>query len=284
MKKLALATALSMVSVAQAASNSALYDLQYLPEAGTVFGSTTLSAYRFSDTDYDTTVEKTRQKGNAIAQRVGYSPVNNLFVFAEASYLDNTVEQTGVDDYSMKGFNDFVFGGRYRLIDAGSRLDILGGFTFSPDNFITEKDGDMNNYSGGHSLNLGVEYGVKSDSHQWSVGATFVHYLKATLEDKEFNEKTKDDAHNGLNLSASMLTNFSEKFSFKNSIIAMFTEGYEDNGDGETLPSTNYLLEAKAQYLISKDLMLVAGPRAVLGGSGYNFTYMIYDLGLNYQF
>lgn len=285
MKKLALATALTMVSVAQAASNSALYDLQYLPEAGTVFGSTTYSYYKYSNSYFDGTNDVTnRLRGHSISQTVGYSALNNLFLSATATYAKTKDSTTGESETEDTGFNDFVFNGRYRLIDGTQRFDLLGGFSFSPENAIVESDGDANNYSGGHSLVVGFDYGVKSESHQWSLGASFIRNFEATFEDKEYDEKIKDDAHNGLNLSASMLTNFSEKFSFKNSIMVMFTESYEDDDNGETLSSTNYLVDVKAQYLISKDLMLVAGPRAVMGGSGYNYVYMIYDLGLNYQF
>jgi hypothetical protein len=285
MKKLALATALTMVSVAQAASNSALYDLQYLPEAGTVFGSTSYSYYKYSNSYYDGTNDVTsRNNGHSLSQIIGYVPVQNLFLQAAASYADIKSKTTGESETKSTGFNDFTLTGRYRVLGGAQRFDLVGSFLFSPDDAVIESDEDMNNYSGGHTLNLGVEYGVKNEANQWSLGANFVRNFEATLDDKDTNDKTTDDAHNGLNFSAAMLTNFTEKFSIKNSLMVMFTEEYEDDDNGEVSASTNYLVEVKAQYLLSKDLMVVAGPRAVLGGSGYNFTYMIYDLGLNYQF
>lgn len=285
MKKLVFATALAFVSVAQAASNSALYDLQYLPEAGTIFGSTGFSYYKYTTSYFDGTNDvTTRQKGPSLTQIVGYAPVNNLFLQGAASYSDIKINETGESETESTGFNDFIFTGRFRVLDGAQRFDLVGSFQLSPDDSIIEKDGDMNNYTGGHALNLGVEYGVKSDSHQWNVGATFVRNFESTLDDKDTNDKTTDDAHNGLNFSAAMLTNFTEKFSIKNSLMVMFTEEYEDDDNGEVSASTNYLAEVKAQYLLSKDLMVVAGPRAIIGGSGYNFTYMIYDVGVNYQF
>jgi hypothetical protein len=285
MKKLALATALTMVSVAQAASNSALYDLQYLPDAGTVFGSTSYSYYKYSNSYFDGTNDVTsRNNGHSVAQIVGYAPVKNLFVQAAAAYSDIKSKTTGESETKSSGFNDFTFTGRYRVLDGAQRFDLVGSFLLSPDDAIFEEDGDMNNYTGGHTLNLGFEYGAKKENHQWSFGASFVRNFEATLDDKDTNDKTTDDAHNGLNFSAAMLTNFTENFSIKNSLMVMFSEEYEDDDNGEVSASTNYLAEVKAQYLLSKDLMVVAGPRAVIGGSGYNFTYMIYDLGLNYQF
>ena len=289
MKKF-IASALLISSTALvAAENSQINDLQYLPDAGTTFGATNLNYYKASDRDFNEStfeVEKYESEGFNFIQTIGHSVLNNLLVSADIAYSNSQSRSTGSSSSESKGLSDIRFNGRYRLSGPENRLDILGAVTVSPGDSEVDSDGDSNSYSGGHSLAVGAEYGVKRNAFQWSFNGVLTHNLKTTEKDKSGVSTTtyKDDAHNELTLTAQLLTQITDAAYIRNFAAVNFTEEYDDNQDNTMNGQTYYQVGGEFQYLFSKDLFAKAGATAVMSGNGYNSVVMLYNTGIQYQF
>ncbi len=270
--KVLLALAVLATSVtAVAASDSSINDLQYLPDAGTLFGNTQYSHLKFED-----------GKSNTLLQKVGYSLANNLFVDANVSY---THTDSGTSEF--KGLDDIVFNGRYRLSEAsGNRFDLIGGVSISPDD--SKVDGDEgNSYSGGHALRIGAEYGNKTKERQWSVFAAYVHNLEAKTEYEDADETDTDDAHGQLSFGANLLTRIGEHCFIKTFAAVDFEEEYDtdsDSGDYENSGSTIWRLGGEYQHLLSQNLFVSAGATSLIIGSSDSSPIMQYHVGTSYQF
>jgi hypothetical protein len=285
MKLLALATALALSTSVFAASNSSIVDLQYVPNAGTVFGSTNLGYINTSSRQFNgTSTDHYTYDGLLLQQSVGYGVLNNLFLSADLTYGKSKSESNGSEDSKSSGLGDVDLNGRFRVIDSENRLDILGELTISPGDYEVETDGDSNNYSGGHAIALGADYGVKKGAYQWSVNALLTHYFESKTNDKASDSKYTDDAHNGLNLGANLLTQLSESCFIKNSLGAQFREEHDDDDNNTTTGQSSYIVGSEFIHLLNKDISLKAGVNAFLGGSGYSYTVMFYSVGASYQF
>jgi hypothetical protein len=283
MKVLVAALAVSISGLSYAAQNSELYDLQYLPNAGTVYGISGLSYGRYSDTDFTGGNEiKTQVRGPVLSQSVGFAVLDNFTLSGTLSYSDIENKTTGEDTTTTKGLGDLQLDGRYRLTDSTNRLDLLSRVTLSPGDSEFKSNGDSNNYTGGHSVGFGAEYGAKLASHQWSVSALYNYNLKSTTDDN--GTKFKDDAHSSLEFAANLLTKLSEKSSIRSSVGVDLTEEYDDDNNGTTFGSTIYTVGAQYQYLVSKDVLAIAGANALMGGNSFNYTIMFYNVSLAYQF
>ncbi len=284
MKFLALALALASLP-AFAAQNSSINDLQYVPKAGTLYGDTTLGVLRYSSRDFNGTDEiKTSLTGQILTQRLGYGATEQLFVFGELAYVNTKSKSTGEDETESTGLADVRLNARMRLLDGTERFDLLARVSLSPGDAIEKSNGDSNAYSGGHGLTIGASYGVKTGQSQWAFSGSLTHNLKATTDDKSAGEKIKTDAHNELDLEAAYLGSVSENVFLKSSVAVNFVEEYEDSDDLVSTGTTQYKLGQELQWRMSENLLVRGGYEAILGGSGYNYVFMLYSAGVNYQF
>jgi hypothetical protein len=269
MKSLALASVLALSTAAFGAADSSLNDLQYVPNAGTIYGSSQLTHFK-----YDT------GESNAFNQRVGYSFTDNLFTEVALSY-----SFTG-NDSGFDALGDIVFNGRYRLMESnGNRFDLVGGVSISPED--SEMDGDEgNNFSGGHSVKVGAEFGNKSNERQWSFGAFYTQNLEATTDYGDGDEETAD-AHGNLSFAANLLTRLADKCFFKTVAAVNFEQKYDidaDFGNYEQAGTTIWNLGGEFQHFLSNDLYLNLGAQAYLFGRSSVGPAMLYNVGANYQF
>ncbi len=270
-KSLVLASVLALSASAFGAADSSINDLQYLPNAGTIFGSTQYSHLKFDG-----------GKSNDLSQKVGYGIMDNLFVDIGLNYSH---QDSGSSEFT--GLGDIAANGRYRLSgDAANRFDLIGGVTVSPSKEEIDNDGG-NNYSGGHTLKVGAEYGNKSNERQWSVGAYYTHLLEAKTEDTDLDETDKADAHGKLSLAANLLTRLGEKCFFKTFASVNFEQKYDvdsDSGDYENASNTLWNMGGEYQHLISNNLYVNVGASAYILGSSAAGTVMQYNVGASYQF
>lgn len=270
MKSLALASVLAISASAFAADNSSLNDLQYVPNAGTLFGSSQLSHQKY-----------TVGEDNAFFQKIGYGITNNFFaeVGLEYSFTGNG------DGYDALG--DIVFNGRYRLMESsGNRFDLIGGVSISPED--AESKGDKgNNFSGGHAVRVGAEYGNKTNERQWSFGAYYTHLLESTTE-YGGSDEDKDDAHGMLSFGGNLLTRLGEHCFFKTFAAVNFIQKYDvENdafGDYEVSGTTVWNYGGEYQHFLNSDLYLNIGAQALRAGESESVTVMKYTAGANYQF
>lgn len=284
MKVLATVAALALSTAAFAASNSSVNDLQYLPNAGTLFGDTSFNYLKYSDREFDGTNDvKFSTKGFLIRQTAGYALRDNFSLALNLGYQNTKSESTGTDDHETSGLNDVELFAKYRLIDTENRLDILGQVTISPGDSEVDDD-EGNAYSGGHKVSVGADYGMKKANYQWSLRALYTYHLKATTEDKVLDEKIKDDAHSSLALQAQLLSQLGEKCFIRTFAGVDFEQEYDDNNDSTTMGNTRYNLGGEYQHLMSQDLYLRAGFTTVISGNGYNSVVPVYHIGAGYQF
>ena len=285
MKSFIAPVLLALSVSAFAASNSSINDLQYLPDQGTVFGSSNVDYLKYSDTFFDgTEMVSASSEGYALSQTLGYSVMNNLFLSAGFTYTDVTSRSSGFSSTTSSGLGDIVVDGRYRLPGDEKRLDLLAKASISPGDDEVKSNGDSNAYSGGHSLSVGVEYGTKKENYQWAVRGLLTRNFEATEDNKDDDEEYKTDAHNSLGFQGQLLTKLSETCFVRNFVGVDFTEEYEDDEDTTYSGATLWNAGAEFQHLLAKDLYLKAGATALMPANGTSAVLMLYNFGANYQF
>ncbi len=285
MKKIFALSVLLATTGAFAAANSQINDLQYLPDQGTLFGSSNLSYHNYSDRFYDgTDLGKTSVEGYIIGQSVGYSVMDNLFLSIDFSYANSSSSTSGERSTESSGLNDIDVNGRYRLSGDEKRLDILATLSISPGDDEVKSNGDSNAFSGGHSLAVGAEYGAKKDGHQWAIRGLLNHSFEATEDNKADDETYKTDAHNSLSFMGQLLTKLGEECYIRNFVGVDFTEEYDDDADTTYRGSTIWTAGAEVQHLLSKDVFLKLGASALMPANGSSSVIMLYNFGANYQF
>lgn len=271
MKSIALASVLALSTAAFGAADTSINDLQYVPNAGTLFGSTQYSHFKYDS-----------GKSNGVSQAVGYGLVDNLFLAANVGYSHSDSGST-----EFKGLSDIGLDARYRLSgSSANRFDLIGGVTISPDDSKIDED-EGNQYSGGHTVKIGAEYGNKSNERQWSLGAYYTQNLESKTEYEDVNETDTSDAHGELSFAANLLTRLGEKCFFKTSAGVNFEQKYDvdsDSGDYESAGQTTWNMGGEYQHLLSNDLYVNVGARALLFGSSAASPIMLYNVGANYQF
>lgn len=293
MKKLVVLMSTLVLSAGiHAAEDRNIYDLMYLPKAGTGYGFTTLGfgqLKRESDQLGDVDFE-----GFQVDQTLGYALSDRFSLQLSMDYAKIEADPEGGSKYdSVKGISDPTLTARFRAVDEAFRLDLVGGALINFQDREVKRDGETNNTQGGHSFLVGPEVGVKSENVQWFAGAYLIHHLKAETEYKTIlgNAKIEDDSHNELLVRTALLHRLHEKNMLKWSAEGNFTRRVgndRENLIGKTAPQTNYDFGLEYQYVASDDVLIR------LGGS-----YQIYNtntgqidefqgwnayLGANYQF
>ncbi len=213
MKRSLAVVGLTLISTSVLAGSTAgIYDLQYLPAAGTVYGE---SSYAVNDTSIRTDGVDSKINSNTFTQTIGYSVTERILLTASANYLldeSTSVERnkTGSDD----GLSDPTIGARIRLMDqadSGLNFDILPSWTIETgDAEEGSGDKDGNNYSGGHTYGVNLNLGKKEKSHQWMVFLNSAMLGETESEDVTTKDKTKTDSTYNLTLGAQYLCNFNE--------------------------------------------------------------------------
>ena len=150
------------------AADRAIYDLMYLPKAGTFFGSTEAGYGWGKSTMHDDSgdIADLEYSAYLLQQTVGYSVVDNLFISAAMSYqnTDIDVDVTGgdTDTYKTTGESDPRFEARFRAIETEYLVDVLVGAEIATgDSETASADNDGNNKNGGNVANVAVEIGQK---------------------------------------------------------------------------------------------------------------------------
>lgn len=270
-----------------AAPDRSINDLQYLPNQGTIFGETKVRYQKFSDTYFDVLGEKIKQRNKIFGyyQAIGYGVLNNFSLRFETYYRDGEFEN-GDNKTKSRGMSDLNFTGRYRLLDGEQRLDVIADIFISPGDGKSKRNGNSNAYSGGNTLGVGMEYGVKKASHQWSLNALyFYNGEKKTKQKEEDGTSTlKYKAHSSFRFTGNLLTKLGEHSYIRNKVSAEFVHEYDTNFEYKFPGSSFYVLGSEYQHLLSRDLYLKAGLDAVMHGNGQSSVIMIYHVGANYQF
>jgi long-subunit fatty acid transport protein len=249
--------ALSLVLVganAMADSTRSIYDLMYLPQAGTAYGITDA---RYSDwrlMDRGTKVDFKEYNAN---QTLGYSLTDMFSLSARIGYDRFKNEDANTVN---KGVTDPVINARLRLMDGDYRLDILVEGLISLGDEIIESDGDGNALSGGHQLAAGAQFGQKQKDWQWSVTGLVRRYFESNQENRTPGGiDIESDAHFGVDLAADILGRLSETSNLRAYMTTNIEQGYDDDQNLENGQSSMHLVGLEYQYVISNDLLVRGG-------------------------
>ncbi len=283
MKRLLVLALVAGASSAYADTSRSLYDLMYLPKAGTVYGISTANLLKGRIMDRSgANAFKIDLDGYTFEQSAGYSLTDAFSLTAKIGYNTIHLDNGGSD---TNGITDPNFQGRFRMIDTEFRLDILASATVSLGDSKEKGNGDTDAKNGGHDVSAGVQLGHKFADWQWSTTALLTHYFEATT-DVSGSGKTKDDAHNGLSLLADALFRVDTAANLKIMTGAILTERYEDNQSGSTPSSNRYLVGWEYQYLVSNDILVRGGlTYSVIKANHIDQNDLFtFSAGANYQF
>ena len=285
-----LVASLVLSSVSAMAAERNIFDLMYLPNAGTKYGITDVNYLNGKASGDQLDI---KLAGVIVEQNVGYSFTDRLSLQVGMNYTTSTqkidystlINNNGTSDTTnaQRGFSDPSAQLKFRILEEAVTLDVIGGYTVKTG--TSSVGGRGNNLQGGNSSTLGLQVGQKMTNMQWSFLAGFDRNYQATTR-SQADGKTRDDAHNQWSFVGNMLNRLSEKSFINSSIGAQFTDKYDDNQDSSTAPTTEYKVTAEYQHLCSQNLLMRAG----LGYHTTNqaglddFYFWTVNAGATYQF
>lgn len=279
MKKILLAT-VALTSISAHAdwslkNESNLNDLMYLPQAKTIWGTSTLSFSSYeADIEYNgRNYKNAKADMTSLIQTVGYSISDKLSVNLKLSQLLSDKEKfidgpastspNTVSNYKYNGFQDPIIGFKYRILsqsDSGLNGDLSLSLSPSLGNrkeASTSKDG--NAYRGNSLYSIGFDIGKKYSDMGWKLGALVSLYGKEKSEDAtNSNEITETDAHTNIDVNFSWQWVVGPVFSVNlNTAIGFESETNSTNtvGDYKTAVDSNNT------FLIGTDLIFQASPK-----------------------
>ncbi len=292
MKKF-LALAVLATSTVSFAAERNIYDIMYLPNAGTSYGA---SLFSIATAKQEADGGDSDISGYNFFQTFGHAFTDRLSAQVALDYSSIEVDSEGEEKYDARqGFSDPTFSARYRVMEDALTWDIAGGAVLSLMDKETELDSEghseSDNLQGGNSIFIGTQIGSKTESFQWALAAQVTHNFKA---ENEYELTTgqevtlEDDANDELTLQADILNKLAEKSFLRSHFTADFTESFEDDQENTTPAFTTYDIGTEYQHLISQDLLLRAGIDysiiKVQTGQIDSYTGWNYSFGANYQF
>ena len=249
MKKF-LALAVLATSFSSIAASRDIYDIMYLPKAGTNFGITQLNTL-------DRTIEfdsaETDISGFAVSQLVGRSFSDRFAASASLNYADFETDPEGFDKTSQSGISDPTFQARFRVLEDDFIFDIIGGALISLGDSEQESNGDTDNWQGGHTAFIGAQFGKKLESLQWAVSAEFTHNFERTVDIEDVGD-SETDAYSEFLVQGDILNKLAEK-SFLRSFASVGVEE-QSSSLGSNL---SYKIGTEYQHLFTQDLLARVG-------------------------
>jgi hypothetical protein len=290
MKKLLAVAVLVTTTAAFAADNRAIYDIQYLPNAGTTYGQTN---WNWSQNKVKADAGDVKTNGWMLSQVIGHSFTDRLSVQAGINYASMTADPDGSKKVDQTGISDPNITARWRVMDDAWRLDIIGGADISLGKRKVDQNSQTakNNYMGGSDLFLGAQIGQRWDKMQWSVLGQYTNYMKSTTDVTGQSSNLKTDSHGAWTLRADLLNQLSEKGFLRSHLTGMWTDqadGKIAGNDFNSAASGMWELGTQYQHMCSSDLLAYAGidyrrMSQNTGNVDSNNTW-IYTLGARYQF
>lgn len=267
MKKVLFSLPLVIASTGAFAQNSrSIYDVMYLPKAGTLYGFSTVSAKMGNSESFNqTTRTKTSTNdltGYAFHQTVGYAVADQLSAAVTMNYTHQELEVDTVgstkDTFKKNGVSDPTFDFKFRALDSAFLVDVLAGGTIGlQDSKSATATKDGNNFQGGHSAYVGAEFGRKLEKRQYSFKALVNRHLEST--DKTSGTKTKTKEHNSYLLQATGLFNITGNTFVKPHASMRFTDRHKDNQGTTYFQKSTFNLGLELQHALSANLLLRLG-------------------------
>lgn len=268
--------------IALADTNRDIYDVMYLPNAGTTYG--------ISDLTYQSVKAKSRStnpdvkfKGIGFSQSIGHAFTDKFSLQASLDYVRLT------DDRDTRGISDPSFLGRYRVMDQRFRVDVVGGGLVSVGDRKVQSNGKDNHLLGGSLLQGGVEVGQKKPNYQWSIGGLYTRHLKSQTDyNSPQNQDYETDAYNTWDFRADVLNKLLEATFLRTHASVYLQDSFRDDQNYKAASATTYEFGTELQQKLLPDLLLRAGVN-YLSVSTRSAQYERYDgltfnAGATYQF
>lgn len=285
----------SLLSFDLVAAEASLYDLQYLPSAGMIYGHTNAS-YTSGEAK---SINTTAIYGWTYSQTIGWAPTDRLLLSARIKNSSLTYEYKAAGKAQFTGWSDPYLEGRYRLLDENYILDFLGGGIVATESSYTNYGGAANahgsndaDFLGGPQIFMGLEIGKKTDFLQYAFQAIGSRYMNSTSRYK--GEPTqKNDPYNILSFQGSLLNKLSEKFFLHSFLGTKFVDGYLSQESGtkqkyKVAPVIEYRMGTGFDYALSPSFLLNTGVtyrQFKFDSNEIKHYYMwVWNVGLKYQF
>jgi hypothetical protein len=156
--KFLLSVLIAAMPVLSFAAEREIFDLMYLPKAGTTFGMTNAS---YGSLETEVPGSKTETNIYGLQQMVGHTVTDNLLISADIQY-----QQFETNNDETTGFTDPRLGLRYRMLDETTRFDVLANFSYDTGRRNPIRPGN-------HEFNLGGQFGQKHQDFQWAFTLLF---------------------------------------------------------------------------------------------------------------
>lgn len=275
-----LALAVLAASVVHAQSERDIYDIMYLPKAGTSYGFTTAT---WVEAGRD--LSNLNTNGYVVEQTLGHALTDDLSLQIGLNYGE-IESRFGGEKATSLGVSDPTFSGRYRVMDETFRFDLLASVLIGPGAAEQDADGDTNRYNGGAVASLGAQFGQKQKSFQWAVSGIYSRHFKAG---EKFNgEVETEDAYNAASVSGDLLFKVAEPSIVRTYVSVDFSEQHDSDGSTSYSQGLSERLGLEYQHVCSKNFLFRIGGSYFTTQYGYNITKMsegyMANVGANYQF
>lgn len=285
MKKF-LALAVLATSTVSFAAERNIYDIMYLPNAGTAFGFTEFSylSRKIEADGGDLDVS-----GWGVGQTLGYSFTDRFSLSGSLNYIEGEQDPEGDSSFDVSGISDPTFSGRYRAMDEEMKLDLIGEVYLGLNDNEWDLDGDRDNKRGGSSLLIGAQLGKIMENFQWAVLGTYTSNGERTIDLEGFPRDIDVEGGDEFLLRGDILNKLAEASLLRSHISVEFTDKEEVDGGGTLFPATTtYEIGTEYQHVCSKDLLLRAGVDYAIANADSNTrdddTAWTVNLSANYQF
>lgn len=286
--KFFLALAVLATSATAFSASRDIYDIMYLPNAGTNYGFTEVG-YLTGEVKGKSGQVDTDISGYGFEQTLGRSFSDRLSVQVAMDYVNGEIDPDGGSSIDQSGLSDPTFTARFRVMDEDMKLDILGGLLLSLGDTEIESNGDLDNRQGGHAVFAGAQVGKKMEGMQWAVQGLLTRNFERTYDTSGGDADV--DANMDLLVRGDLLNKLAEK-SFLRTHLDINFEGMQESDDTapETVvaPTTTYTLGAEYQHLCSENLLARVGVDyiSINNDTGYTKSDNRWKLfvAANYQF
>jgi hypothetical protein len=261
-----------------------IYDIMYLPRAGTSFGSSNLG-YSYAHAHGSENIFSLTSNAFSMSQTVGHSFTDKFSLSVNMGYLTSksTSELEGYRFTSKRvGWSDPSLNARFRLSDDGLLWDVMGGALIESGKSYHDQQ-RSNNKSGGSAFTLGTQVGKKTDSLQWAVHADLTRFGEQThetnLRSRFFSGRFKTEPYYSGSIGGQLLNRVGLR-SFIRSGATFSVIGSVIDGLYKI-----YRVGTGYEHLCSKDLIFRAGVDYSVTDTQLRYLHQLnFTMGAGYQF
>ncbi len=286
---------LCLMSFNVLATDASIFDLQYLPAAGMVYGHTSAS-YTSGEAK---NIKTTAIYGWTYSQTLGYAFSDKFLLSGRIRNSSLTYEYYAGSKAQFTGWSDPSIDGRYRILNGNFLLDFIGGGIISTASSYTNFGGAANahgsndaEFLGGPQVFMGLEFGQKTEYLQYAFLAQGSRVMNSKSRYKSVATE-KNDPYNIWSLQGSLLNKLSESTYLRSFIGTKFVDGYlAEASDTKQKYSIAPIIEYRGgtglDYVFSPSFLLNTGVtyRQFKFDSGKidHYYMFVWNVGLKYQF